>query len=109
MGDRRFNRQSQLYPYVMMNGARFRCPPGGVPEEDGRRRALMFPRVDKEADNSFFAERLGGFQSVQALNENETSAVRPHQDRRLLTLSSMLAAISSTRFCSRVARRLTGT
>jgi hypothetical protein len=46
----------------------------------------MFPRLDKEADNSFFAERLGGFQPMQALNEHETSAVRPYQDRRLQTL-----------------------
>ena len=58
MGTRRFNRQS----------------------------ALVFPRVDKEADDSFFAERLGGFQPMQALNEHENSAVCPYQDRRLQTL-----------------------
>jgi membrane-bound metal-dependent hydrolase YbcI (DUF457 family) len=44
------------------------------------------PRVDKETVNSFFTERFGGFQPMQAFNEHEPSAVRPHQDRRLLAL-----------------------
>ena len=41
-------------------------------------------RVDKETENSFFTERFGGLQSMQAFNEHEPSAVRPYQDRRLL-------------------------
>jgi len=43
-------------------------------------------RVDKETKNSFFTERFGGFQPMQAFNEHEPSAVRPYQDRRLLAL-----------------------
>ena len=43
-------------------------------------------RVDKETENSFFIERLGGFQPMQAFNEHEPSAVCPYQDRRLLAL-----------------------
>ena len=46
----------------------------------------MLPCIDKEGDNGLFAERLGGFQPMQALNEHETSAVRPYQDRRLQAL-----------------------
>ena len=46
----------------------------------------MPPRVDKETENSFFTERFSGFQPMQAFNEHEPSAVRPHQDRRLLAL-----------------------
>jgi hypothetical protein len=37
-------------------------------------------RVDKETTNSFFTERFGGFQPMQAFNEHEPSAVRPYQD-----------------------------
>jgi hypothetical protein len=43
-------------------------------------------RVNKETENSFFTERFGGFQPMQAFNEHEPSAVRPYQDRRLLAL-----------------------
>jgi hypothetical protein len=32
--------------------------------------SLVLPRLDKKADDGFFAERLGG--AVQALNEHET-------------------------------------
>jgi hypothetical protein len=46
----------------------------------------VLPRVDKETVNCFFAERFGGFQPMQAFNEYKSSAVRPYQDRRLLTL-----------------------
>ena len=46
----------------------------------------MPPRIDKETENSLFTERFGGFQSMQAFNEHESSAVRPYQDRRLLAL-----------------------
>jgi len=48
--------------------------------------SLVLPRVDRETENSFFTERFGGFQPMQAFNEHEPSAVRPYQDRRLLTL-----------------------
>jgi hypothetical protein len=46
----------------------------------------VFPRIDKEADDSFFAERLGGLQPMQTLNEHETRAIRSHQNRRLLAV-----------------------
>src|SRR6516225_8668885 len=46
--------------------------------------SLVPRRVDKETENSFFTERFGGLQSMQAFNEHEPSAVRPYQDRRLL-------------------------
>jgi hypothetical protein len=36
----------------------------------------VLPRINKEADDSFFAERLGGLQPMQALNEHETPAIR---------------------------------
>jgi len=61
----------------------------------------VLPRIDKEADGGRFAKRLSGLQPVQTLNEYEIGDCRP--------LSRMLAAISSTRFCSIVARRLIGT
>jgi hypothetical protein len=34
----------------------------------------------QEADDGFFAERLGGLQAVQALNEHETRSVGPYED-----------------------------
>jgi hypothetical protein len=34
----------------------------------------MLPRIDKEGDNSLFAERLGGFQPVQTFNKHEARA-----------------------------------
>src|SRR5262249_20800518 len=46
--------------------------------------SLAPPRVDKETEDSFFTERFGGFQPMQAFNEHKPGAVRPHQDRRLL-------------------------
>ena len=42
----------------------------------------MLPRIHKEGDDGFFAERLGGLQPVQTLNKYEARAVRPDQDRR---------------------------
>src|SRR6516225_5219207 len=45
--------------------------------------SLVPRRVDKETENSFFTERFGSFQPMQAFNEHEASAVRPYQDRRL--------------------------
>jgi len=69
----------------------------------------VLARVDTKADDGFLAERLGGLQPVQPLDQHEARAVRPYQDRGCWPFSSMLAAISSTRFCSSVARRLTGT
>ena len=69
----------------------------------------VFPRGDKEADDSFFAECLGGLQTMQTLNQHKARAVRPHQDRCLLAVVQLLVAISSTRFCSSVVRRFIGT
>lgn len=46
----------------------------------------VFPCGDKKADDSFFAERLGGLQSMQALNQYKARAVRSHQDRRALAV-----------------------
>ena len=44
----------------------------------------MFARFHAEADDGFLAERLGGFQPVQALNQHETRAIRTDQDWCLL-------------------------
>ena len=46
----------------------------------------MFPRGDQKADDAFFAERLGGLQTMQTLNQDKARAVRSHQDRRLLAV-----------------------
>ena len=46
----------------------------------------VFPRGDKEADDSFFAECLGGLQTMQTLNQHKARALRPHQDRCLLAV-----------------------
>ena len=70
---------------------------------------LVLPRIDKEGDDGLFAKRLGGLQPVQTLNKYEARAVRLTRIGACRPLSRMLAAISPTRFCSRVARRLVGT
>jgi hypothetical protein len=44
----------------------------------------MLARFDAEADDGFLAERLGGFQPVQALDQHEPRAVRTHKDWCLL-------------------------
>ena len=69
----------------------------------------VLARFCAEADDGFLAERLDGFQPVQALNQHETRAIRTDQDGVYWPTSSMLAAISSMRFWTSVARRLTGT
>jgi hypothetical protein len=38
----------------------------------------VLSRIDKEGCDSFFAERFGGLQPVQTLNEYEAGAVRPY-------------------------------
>ena len=38
----------------------------------------VLPRIDKEADDRRFAERLSGLQPVQTLNEYEAGAVHPY-------------------------------
>jgi hypothetical protein len=87
-----------------------------VPDEDGdlthqnyRRAASVFARFHAKADDGCLAERLGGFQPVQALNQHETRAIRRTRIGVCWPISSILVAISSTRFCTSVARRLTGT
>ncbi len=40
--------------------------------------------LDDQADDGFFAERLAGFQPVQALDQDQAIAVVANQDRRLL-------------------------
>src|SRR5260221_9745875 len=52
----------------------------------GRADRSGLPRVDAEADDGLLAQRLCSLQPMQALNQHETGAVRPHQDRRLLTV-----------------------
>src|ERR1700692_2492057 len=59
-----------------------RCP--AAESNDGVRYSVL-SCIDKEADDGFFAKRLGGLQPMQAFNEHEAPAVRPYQDRRLLT------------------------
>jgi hypothetical protein len=46
----------------------------------------VFPCGNQKAHDSFFAERLGGLQPVQTLNQHKARAVRPHQDRRPLAI-----------------------
>jgi len=48
--------------------------------------SLVLPSLDKETENSFFTERLGGFQPMQAFNEHEPTAVRPYLNWRLLAV-----------------------
>ena len=62
---------------------------------------LVLPRIDKEGDDGLFAKRLGGLQPVQTLNKSAGLAPAG--------LCRVLAAISSIRLGSRVARRLVGT
>src|SRR3981189_1793012 len=45
---------------------------------------LMFCRLHQISDDRLLAQRLAGFQTVQALHQHETVAVAPHQDRTLL-------------------------
>ena len=49
-------------------------------------RHSVLRRINKEADDGLFAERLGGLQPVQTLNEYEARAVRPYQNWRLQAL-----------------------
>jgi hypothetical protein len=67
--------------------------------------SLVLPRLDEETENSFFTERFGGFQTMQAFNEHEPSAVHPYQDRCLLALVEHARGD----FVHALARRLTGT
>src|SRR5213596_3540347 len=46
--------------------------------------ALVLSRVDQIAKDTGFAELLAGFEPLQALHQDETIAVTPHQDRGLL-------------------------
>jgi hypothetical protein len=70
----------------------------------------VFPRVDQKTENSPFAESFDRLPVGAGPQPARNRTVSPHQDRRLLALvASILTAISSTRFCSRVARRSTGT
>ena len=69
----------------------------------------MPPRFDKEAHDGLLAERLGSLKPVQGLNEYEACPSALTKIGACRPLSRMLNAISSTRFCLRVERRLTGT
>src|SRR5579862_492744 len=56
-----------------------------VPREGlGLTKASVLARINEEADDGFLAKRLGGLQPMEAFDEDETCAVRPHQDWRLL-------------------------
>src|SRR5947207_12628826 len=46
--------------------------------------ALVLSRVDQIAEDTGLAELLAGFEPLQALHQDETIAVTPHQDRSLL-------------------------
>src|SRR5437763_8538413 len=50
------------------------------------RDALMLSRIDEIAKDAGLAELLAGFEPLQALHQDETIAVTPHQDRRLLAM-----------------------
>ena len=69
----------------------------------------MLARVDAEPDYGFLAKRPRSLQPVQALDQDKARAIGPYRIGDCWPLSSMLAAMSSTRFCSSVARRFTGT
>jgi hypothetical protein len=69
----------------------------------------MLPRLDKKAHDSLLAECLGSLKAVQTFNEHETRSIGRTRIGVCRPLSSMLIAISSTRFCSTLPRRLTGT
>src|SRR5712691_2771118 len=51
-----------------------------------RQRALMPPRLHQVAADRGLAELLAGLEPVQALDQDEALAVRPHQDRGLLAV-----------------------
>lgn len=59
-------------------------PIGCMPIAAWNLRRSVLPRVDEVADDGRLAERLGGFQAVQALDQHEAGTVGAHQDRRLL-------------------------
>jgi hypothetical protein len=46
----------------------------------------MPPRLHQKADDGRFAQLSACFQPVQPFHQDETVAVAPHQDRRLLTV-----------------------
>src|SRR4029079_14520896 len=45
----------------------------------------MLSRLDQVAEDRCLAQLLAGFQAVQPLHQDETIAIAPDQDRRLLT------------------------
>src|SRR5208282_4794868 len=55
-----------------------------TPQE--RNAPSVLARVDAKADDGLLAERLGGLQPVQPLDQHEARAVRPYQDRGLLAV-----------------------
>src|ERR1035437_4510212 len=57
--------------------------PSGRP---GMTTSSMLPGIHPVADDGGFAQRLGGFQPVQALDQHETLAVGAHLDRHLLAV-----------------------
>ena len=46
----------------------------------------MLARLDAEADDRLLAERLGSFQPVQALDQNEARAIGTYKDGCLLAI-----------------------
>jgi hypothetical protein len=71
----------QRHPGLGIGKAHY-CP--YVSELKGRLFSVSARRP--ESDDGFFAERLGGLQTMQTLNQDKARAVRSHQDRRLLAV-----------------------
>ena len=72
-------------------------------------RKSVFPRVNAEAHDGLRSPNdFRGLEPVQALNDTKRMRVRPHQDSSYSPSVRILCAISSTRFRSSMALRLTG-
>ena len=62
-----------------MNGLPLACPIAACPRERMKAPSRsVLPCIDKEADDGLFAERLGGLEAMQTLDEYEAGAVHPY-------------------------------
>ena len=74
--------------------ASFETAASRPPQDEG---ASVLPGVDSETDDGRLAQRLGGFQPVQALDQHEARAVGRTRIGVCWPSLSMLSAISCTR------------
>ena len=68
----------------------------------------VFSCINKESTMVLFTNSFGGFKTGADPQQAQARTVRPDEDGDWRPSSRMLAAISSTRFCSRVERRISG-